>query len=58
MNAAVQQLLALQYPAEFTLGAYSAVSTYLSIQPDEKVTPIAGRTAEQIMSEGKFLIDA
>jgi aminopeptidase len=42
------RLLAQPYPAEFTVGARSAVFTCLRIQPDEKVTLIADRVTESI----------
>src|SRR5579862_8741655 len=41
-------LLSLDYPAEFTLGARSAVTTCLRIAPDEKVTLITDRVTEPI----------
>src|ERR1700761_9041079 len=41
-------LLSLDYPAEFTPGAHSAVATCLRIAPDEKVTLITDRATEPI----------
>ncbi len=41
-------LLSLDYPAEFTPGARSAVTTCLRIAPDEKVTLITDRVTEPI----------
>src|ERR1700761_2121651 len=41
-------LLSLDYPAEFTPGAHSAVTTCLRIAPEEKVTLIADRITEPI----------
>jgi len=41
-------LLLLPYPAEFTEGAHSAVTTCLRIAPTEKVTLITDRATEQI----------
>src|SRR5580704_12232445 len=41
-------LLSLDYPAEFTSGARSAVTTCLRIAPDEKVTLITDRVTEPI----------
>src|SRR5271170_6027420 len=41
-------LLLLPYPAEFTVGAQSAVTTCLRIDPAEKVTLITDRATEQI----------
>ena len=41
-------LLQLPYPAEFTAGAQSAVTTCLRIDPKEKVTLITDRATEQI----------
>ena len=48
MNDAAAQLLALDYPAEFTPGARSAVTTCLCIDPAEKVTLITDRATEPI----------
>src|SRR5271167_615307 len=41
-------LLRMPYPAEFTAGAQSAVTTCLRIEPSEKVTLITDRATEQI----------
>jgi aminopeptidase len=48
MTATASQLLATPYPAEFTPGALSAVTTCLRIQPSEKVTLITDRATEAI----------
>src|SRR5208337_5560734 len=48
MTEAVAHLLALDYPAEFTPGARSAVTTCLRIDPAEKVTLITDRATESI----------
>ena len=42
------ELLQLAYPAEFAVGAQSAVTTCLRIDPNEKVTLITDRATEQI----------
>src|SRR5271154_4028807 len=42
------ELLKIEYPAEFTQGAQSAVTTCLRIDPKEKVTLITDRATEQI----------
>jgi len=47
-SSAAQHLLFLPYPAEFTQGAVSAVTTCLRIAPGEKVTLITDRATEQI----------
>ena len=41
-------LLKMSYPAEFTAGARSAVTTCLRIEPTEKVTLITDQATEQI----------
>jgi aminopeptidase len=48
MNETAQDLLSLDYPAEFAPGARSAVTTCLRIEPSEKVTLIADRVTEPI----------
>ena len=48
MTETAEQLLALDYPAEFIPGARSAVSTCLRIDPSEKVTLITDRATEAI----------
>ncbi|MGB6191347.1 MAG: aminopeptidase [Terracidiphilus sp.] len=48
MTEASAQLLALPYPAEFTPGARSAVTTCLRIDSAEKVTLITDRATETI----------
>ena len=48
MTQAAAQLLFTPYPAEFTPGAQSAVTTCLRIQPSEKVTLITDRATEVI----------
>ncbi len=48
MIEAAAHLLSLDFPAEFTPGARSAVTTCLRIQPDEKVTLITDRATEPI----------
>jgi aminopeptidase len=48
MTETAAQLLALDYPAEFTPGARSAVTTCLRIDPAEKVTLITDRATEPI----------
>ena len=48
MNETATHLLSLDYPAEFTPGARSAVTTCLRIDPAEKVTLITDRTTESI----------
>ncbi len=48
MTEATARLLALPYPAEFTPGARSAVTTCLRIDPAEKVTLITDRATEPI----------
>jgi aminopeptidase len=48
MTKTAAQLLALDYPAEFTPGARSAVTTCLRIDPAEKVTLITDRATEPI----------
>jgi aminopeptidase len=60
MNPAATQLLSTSYPAEFTQGARSAVTTCLRITPQEKVTlitdtvtaPIAAALAAQLAAVG------
>jgi aminopeptidase len=60
MTATASQLLSLPYPAEFTQGARSAVTTCLRIQPSEKVTlitdwqtkAIAASLATQLQKSG------
>jgi leucyl aminopeptidase (aminopeptidase T) len=60
MNQAATQLLSASYPAEFTPGARSAVTTCLRIAPEEKVTlitdtvtaPIAAALAAQLAAAG------
>ena len=60
MNQAATQLLSTSYPAEFTQGARSAVTTCLRIAPQEKVTlitdtataPIAAALAAQLDAVG------
>ena len=57
---AAQRLLSLAYPADFTPGARSAVTTCLRIAPEEKVTlitdqatePIAAALAAQLVDRG------
>jgi len=48
MNETANQLLALEYPAEFVPGARSAVTTCLRIDAAEKVTLITDRATERI----------
>jgi aminopeptidase len=48
MIETAQHLLSLDYPAEFTPGARSAVTTCLRIEPAEKVTLITDRVTEPI----------
>lgn len=48
MNDTAHHLLSLAYPAEFTPGARSAVTTCLRIDPAEKVTLIIDRVTETI----------
>jgi len=48
MQQAVQRLLSLDYPADFTPGARSAVTTCLRIAPEEKVTLITDQATEPI----------
>jgi leucyl aminopeptidase (aminopeptidase T) len=48
MTASAAYLLSLAFPADFTPGAQSAVTTCLRIQRDEKVTLITDRATEQI----------
>src|SRR5580698_9197545 len=48
MTESARHLLALDYPAEFTPGARSAVTTCLRIDPAEKVTLITDRNTEAI----------
>src|ERR1700690_2521567 len=48
MTESSRHLLSLDYPAEFTPGAHSAVTTCLRIDPAEKVTLITDRATEPI----------
>jgi leucyl aminopeptidase (aminopeptidase T) len=48
MNQAASHLLKLNYPDEFTQGAFSAVNTCLRIDSTEKVTLIVDRATETI----------
>jgi leucyl aminopeptidase (aminopeptidase T) len=48
MTQTAEHLLSLDYPAEFTQGARSAVVTCLRIDPAEKVTLITDRATEPI----------
>src|SRR6202789_3873044 len=48
MTEASQNLLSMDYPAEFKPGALSAVTTCLRIDPAEKVTLITDRATESI----------
>ena len=48
MTETAAHLLSLDYPAEFTAGARSAVTTCLRIDPAEKVTLITDRATEPI----------
>ena len=48
MTMTASDLLHIEYPAEFTAGARSAVTTCLRIDPTEKVTLITDRATEQI----------
>lgn len=48
MTSTTAHLLSLPFPAEFTPGARSAVTTCLRIEPSEKVTLITDRATEQI----------
>jgi leucyl aminopeptidase (aminopeptidase T) len=48
MTETASHLLSLDYPAEFTAGARSAVTTCLRIDPAEKVTLITDRATEPI----------
>jgi aminopeptidase len=48
MTMTATDLLHIEYPAEFTHGAQSAVTTCLRIDPAEKVTLITDRATEQI----------
>jgi aminopeptidase len=48
MNETSSHLLSLGYPAEFTAGARSAITTCLRIDAAEKVTLITDRTTEPI----------
>src|SRR5208337_5024108 len=69
MSSTAAHLLSLPYPAEFTQGARSAVTTCLRIDPQEKVTlitdtvtaPIAAALAAQLAATGcqwsAFLLD-
>jgi leucyl aminopeptidase (aminopeptidase T) len=60
LSPQAQAILATPFPAEFVLGARSAVDTCLRIQPDEKVTlitdqataPIAGSLAAELNAKG------
>ena len=47
MTEASRHLLAVDYPAEFTQGAHSAVTTCLQIEPAEKVTLITDRACSE-----------
>jgi aminopeptidase len=48
MSEAAAHLLSIDFPAEFTQGAHSAVFTCLRIDPSEKVTLITDRVTEPI----------
>jgi hypothetical protein len=48
MTKTAADLLSLDYPAEFTPGARSAVTTCLRIDPAEKVTLITDLVTEPI----------
>jgi len=60
LSPQAQAILATPFPAEFAIGAHSAVETCLRIQPNEKVTlitdhqtaPIAGSLAAELIANG------